>query len=58
MPLEFTFLCTINQEKALILDGSIDFHKNLIGDNIIAFDKLGMLKNNGFIENKLEKDKD
>ena len=30
MLLVFTFLCATNQEKALTLDGSLDYHINLV----------------------------
>ena len=29
MPLVFTFLCSINEEKTLTLDGTLGFHINL-----------------------------
>ncbi|KAJ9691729.1 hypothetical protein PVL29_013805 [Vitis rotundifolia] len=38
--LVFTFLCVIKQAKALTLDETLDFHKNLVGWKEIESDKL------------------
>ena len=58
MSLVLTFLCATNQVKVLMLDETLDFHKNLTGEKGIASNTLDMAKKSDFIENKLEQDKD
>lgn len=54
MSFVFTFLCAINQVKALSLDKTLDFHMNLIGEKRIIFDLLDIAMKNALIENNLE----
>lgn len=54
MSLVLTFLCATNQVKVLMLDETLDFHKNLTGEKGIASNTLDMAKKSDFIENKLE----
>ena len=45
MSLVFTFLCVTKQAKALTLDETLDFHKNLVVWKEIESDKLDKIKN-------------
>ena len=58
MLLVLAFLCSTSQAKVLILDGTLDFHKNLGRQKETRSNVLDKAIKNYLIENKCTEDKD
>ena len=56
MSLVFTFLCATNHAKALTLEGTLDLHKKLVGQNITEYDKTDKAQKNNFTEKTPKED--
>ena len=54
MSLVFTYLCATNQGENLTLDGTLDFHINLVQEKGITSDVLDKAMKNDLTENNLE----
>ena len=55
MSLVFSFLCAINQTKTMTLEGTLDFHKILVGYKETKSEKLDKAKRKDFTENTVAK---
>ena len=56
MSLVCTFLCATNQAKAMILEETLDFHKNFAGWKGTEFHKLNKANKKDFTENTPEEE--
>ena len=56
MSLGFTFLCTINQAKAMTLEGTLGFHKKLARWKETNSNKMNKAKKTEFTENTCEEE--
>ena len=58
MLLVFTFLCVTSQAKVLALDGTLDFHTNLVKHKEIGSDWLDKTRKNNLTVNNSDEDND